>query len=132
MKPHIALLTVLTDFVPAMLAFYRDVLGFKVKSNLGEYVELENEGVRFAICDREIMEKATDDDSYIYAPHGQSFELAFPCDTPEEVDEVYSRVVAAGAKPIKPPSTMPWGQRAAFFADPDGYIHELFSELKQP
>jgi uncharacterized glyoxalase superfamily protein PhnB len=129
MKPQIALVTILTDFVPNMLAFYRDVLGFSVKSNLGEYVELENEGVRFAICDREIMEKATDDESYIYTPHGQAFELAFPCETPEDVDATYTRIIEAGAKAIKPPMTMPWGQRTAFFADPDGYIHEIFSEL---
>lgn len=129
MKPQIALVTILTDFVPNMLAFYRDVLGFQVKSNLGEYVELENEGVRFAICDREIMEKATDDEIYIYAPHGQAFELAFPCDTPEDVDATYTRIIAGGGKAIKSPTTMPWGQRTAFFADPDGYIHEIFSEL---
>jgi len=24
---------------------------------------------------------------------------------------------------------MPWGQRTAFFEDPEGYIHEIFSEL---
>jgi hypothetical protein len=26
----------------------------------------------------------------------------------------------------------PWGQRAAFFADPEGNIHGLFADLPRP
>lgn len=129
MKPTIALLTILTDYVPDMVNFYTRVLGFKEKLNMGKYVELENEGVRFAICDREIMLKATRDKAYLKTPDGQAFELAFPCDTPDDVDLSYEFVVKNGAKPIQSPASMEWGQRTAFFADPDGNIHELFSEI---
>ena len=92
MKPTIALLTILTDYVPDMVNFYTRVLGFKEKLNMGKYVELENEGVRFAICDREIMLKATGDKAYLKTPDGQAFELAFPCDTPDDVDRSYEFV----------------------------------------
>jgi lactoylglutathione lyase len=129
MNGKIALITILTDYVPGMVKFYQDALGFKVKVDMGEYVELENDTVRFAICDREIMLKATNHESYRIGTTGQAFELAFPCDTPDEVDQAYANIVARGAKPIQPPASMPWGQRTAFFADPEGYIHELFSEL---
>lgn len=129
MKPKIALLTILTDYVPDMVKFYTATLGFKEKLNMGKYVELENEGVRFAICDREIMLKATQNNAYLKTPEGQAFELAFPCDTPDDVDQSYEYLVANGAKPIQAPASMEWGQRTAFFADPDGNIHELFSEI---
>jgi lactoylglutathione lyase len=129
MKSKIALLTILTDYVPDMVNFYIRVLGFKEKLNMDKYVELENEGVRFAICDREIMLKATQNREYLKTPNGQAFELAFPCDTPDDVDRSYEFIVANGAKPIQPPASMEWGQRTAFFADPDGNIHELFSEI---
>ena len=129
MKPQIALITILTDFVPGMLKFYRDVLGFNVKNDLGEYVELENDGVRFAICDRDVMLKATNHEDYMRGANGQAFELAFGCDSPAEVDTFYEKLLAGGAKPVQAPSTMPWGQRTAFFEDPEGYIHEIFSEL---
>jgi uncharacterized glyoxalase superfamily protein PhnB len=131
MKAQIALITVLTDHVPGMLQFYRDTLGFKVKVDMGQYVELENEGVRFALCDRIVMAKASAHASYSQPVSGQSFELAFPCETPDDVDASYARVLEGGAKPVQPPASMPWGQRTAFFADPEGYIHELFSELPQ-
>lgn len=129
MQAKIALITILTDHVPGMVKFYQDALGFQVKLDMGQYVELENEGVRFSICDRDIMEKATQHESYRETHRGQAFELAFPCDTPEDVDLSFARLVQFGAKPIKSPTSTPWGQRTAFFADPEGYIHELFSEL---
>jgi uncharacterized glyoxalase superfamily protein PhnB len=129
MKGKIALITILTDDVHTMTMFYKNVLGFEPQSDLGEYTEYHSEGVRFAICARSIMEKATHHPSYREAPKGQPFELAFPLDTPDTVDETYDEIVAKGATPVQPPATMPWGQRTAFFADPDGNIHELFADL---
>lgn len=49
MKAQIALITILTNDVPKMTKFHTEVLGFKTKSESPNYVELENEGVRFAI-----------------------------------------------------------------------------------
>lgn len=129
MKGKIALITILTDDVPSLLKFYRDVLGFQVANDLGEYVEFENAGVRFAICARSIMETTTGHPSFDEPKGGQSFELAFPLDTPDELDQAFAEVVAKGATFIQAPANMPWGQRTAFFADPDGNIHELFSNL---
>lgn len=129
MKTKIALITILTDDVPKLAHFYQDVLGFAVKSDLGQYVELESEGVRFAICAREIMEEATGHISYKMSQNGQCFELAFALETPEDVNNTYLEITAKGAEPIKPPANMPWGQRTAFFSDPDGNIHELFANL---
>ena len=129
MKAQIALITIATDNVPSMIQFYRDVLGFQVESDMGEYVEFKNEGVRFAICARSILENATGHPSFNQPRNGQSFELAFPCDTPEAVNQEYDDIVANGATPIKAPASMPWGQRTAFFADPEGNIHELFADL---
>lgn len=129
MEAKIALITILTDDVPKMVRFYHDVLGFEIKSDLDQYCELVSEGVRFAICARMVMEEATGHSSYKATHEGQCFELAFPLKSPEDVDQAYREITKSGAKPIKAPKNMPWGQRTAFFADPDGNIHELFSNL---
>ena len=129
MLNSIALVTILTDNAPALARFYREALGFEVKQDMGNYIELRNDGVRFAICARSIMFDATNHASYAQLHSGQCFELAFPCATPAEVDRAYADILAKGAAPIKSPATMPWGQRTAFFADPDGNIHELFADL---
>lgn len=127
MKAQINLLTIVTDDVVRMTNFYRDVLGFTIQSEATDYVEFNNEGVRFSICSREIMSDITNGhSSFKEVKKGQSFELAFPCETPEEVEKSYKEIIEKGATPIKEPSQMPWGQTTAFFADPDGNIHEIF------
>lgn len=131
METRIALITILTGDVPAMARFYRDVLGFAVETDMGEYVEFTSDGVRFAVCARSIMFEATGDGSFRKPAAGRSFELAFPCASPAAVDEAYAEIVGLGATPIKEPADMPWGQRTAFFADPDGHVHELFADLPQ-
>jgi lactoylglutathione lyase len=128
MQGKMALITILTDDVPRLAAFYRDVLGFAVENPRDDYNEFVSEGVRFAVCNRTELVNATHHPSFSEPAKGQTFELAFPLPTPEDVDRTYAEITANGAAPIQPPATMPWGQRTAFFADPDGNIHELFAD----
>ncbi len=129
MLNQITLITILTDDVPRLAAFYRDMLHFEVKQDLGVYVEFHNDGVRFAVCARSILQEASGHAAYAEARRGQTFELAFPCAAPAEVDRAYAEIVAQGATPVHAPADMPWNQRTAMFADPDGNIHELFADL---
>ena len=48
MKAKVNLVTIWTNNIDKMKNFYNQVLGFKIKNDLGNYVEFENEGVRFA------------------------------------------------------------------------------------
>jgi lactoylglutathione lyase len=129
MKGQIALITILTDDVHRLAHFYQSVLGFQVQQDLDQYVELVNPGVRFAICAHSVMESATGNAVFHDPRSGQSFELAFPLASAAEVDIAYADIIDKGATPIQPPANMPWNQRTAFFADPDGNIHELFADL---
>lgn len=125
--PRIALVTIWTDEVEPMKRFYRDTLGMAVKNDLGDYVEFESPGVRFAVCKRTVM--AEHSEEFRRPGSGQRFELAFPCEQPAHVDEAYETLVANGAAGVAAPQDMPWGQRTALFADPDGNIHEIFASL---
>lgn len=127
MDAKISLITIWTDDIEKMKHFYRDVLGFKVEEDLGNYIEFESVGVRFALCLRSVMYDDTKE--YQKPVAGQSFELAFPCRAPIDVDETYEKLIKAGATPIHSPEDKPWGQRNALFADPDGNIHEIFARI---
>lgn len=130
MKPQINMIGIVTHNFDAMKEFYSQTLGFAIQDDRSpNYVEFIHEGVRFALSTGAIMAKTTGEESYTKKPTGHSFELAFSCDTPEAVNEDYKTITQAGATPIQPPADMPWGQRTAFFADPDGNIHELFANL---
>lgn len=127
MKPVINLITIWTDEIDRMRDFYNQILGFKIINDLGNYVEFENSGVRFAICLRNVMDGYSNE--YSKKAVGQSYELAFPCENPNDVDTSFKQLIAMGATPIHEPQDMPWNQRTALFADPDGNIHEIFAEI---
>lgn len=125
----IAAISILTDDVPRLTTFYRSAFGLVTTTELDGYTEFAMDGVRFEISARRELIKATHHPSYQAKPSGQSFELAFELKTPAEVDKKYAEIIKKSATPVTPPADMPWGQRTAFFADPDGNIHELFAEL---
>ena len=87
MKAVINLITIWTNDIDRMKDFYTQVLGFEIKSDLGGYVEFESSGVRFAICKRSVMYQYSDE--YWRKAFGQVFELAFPCENPDDADESY-------------------------------------------
>ncbi len=128
-NPEIALVTIITGRLPEMKKFYSNTLGFSVKADMENYVEFNTNGVRFALCHWSVMHNATGVSEYEHKSRGHPFELAFPVDSADDVDTVYTKITSEGATPIKEPADMPWGQRTAFFADPDGHIHEIFAEL---
>ena len=127
MKAKINQVGIITSQFDLMLQFYEKVLGFQIKLQLENYVEFENEGVRFAIASNQIMYDITSNQTFLDKKSGQSLELAFEVSSPKEVDKIYNKLLSLGAKPIKEPNFMPWGHRAAFFADPDNNIHEIFA-----
>ncbi|WP_027702514.1 VOC family protein [Metaclostridioides mangenotii] len=128
MKSQINLITIWTNNIDKMKTFYKEVLGFEIIEDLGGYVEFKNKGVRFAISKRSVMDIYSND--FKEKISGQAFELAFPCKDQDDVDESFTRLVTLGARPISEPQNMPWNQRTALFADPDGNIHEIFADIK--
>jgi len=128
--PRVALITVWVEDMTAMRRFYCDALGFLVKDDHGAYVELENAGVRFALCQRDVMRAHSAE--FEGPVEGQRFELAFRCEEPADVDEAYRSLLERGAVGVTEPRDMPWHQRTALFADPEGNIHEVFADLGSP
>ena len=61
--------------------------------------------------------------------NGNQLALAFACDSPAEVDDLYAKVVAAGFDGEKEPWDAFWGHRYAQLRDPDGVGVDLFAAL---
>lgn len=111
-----------------MIRFYRDVLGFEIKE--GEdtsNVFLEKDGTLFLLYGRSDFEKMTSR-GFGYAPGVNGhYEVALDAESFSDVDRQFARVTAAGAEPILPPTTEPWGQRTCYVADPEGNLIEIGS-----
>lgn len=119
-----------TEQLAEMKEFYTSVLGFKIVTELESYIEFCDQPIRFAICERKIMRQVIGDPIYNVPATGTCFELAFECDSREQLDHRYEKLIGQGARAVKQPSVMPWNQYAGFFADPDGHVHELFVNLE--
>lgn len=112
----------------AMVEFYRHVLEFEIKYSSGDgNVYLIKDGVLFLMFGRNDFEEMVDK-KFIY-PKGMNgtFEIALQAKNYSDVDVCFAKVVAKGAKPILEPSTMPWGQRTCYIADPEGNMIEIGS-----
>jgi len=127
MLNRIGLVTIVTSNLDEMKAFYKEVIGFECIEELQGYVEFKNKGVRFALTTDNVMYDATLHPSYRDKKRGQRLELAFPLPDIDAVGVAYDEIIGKGATPVSPPEMMPWNRMTAFFADPDGNIHELYS-----
>ncbi|TMI42343.1 hypothetical protein E6H21_00825 [Candidatus Bathyarchaeota archaeon] len=49
----------------------------------------------------------------------------------DDADREYEELRAKGVHFVKPPTTFPWGQRMAYFEDPEGNLWEISHFLKK-
>ena len=128
MSTRIDMIGIFPDDMPAMVAFYRDVLGFEVDWD-GEspYAEFKNDGVRFSMYARRLLAELLGQEPSFPTGTNGTFELAIDLPRFEDVDSAYARIVAAGGRPVYAPRDEPWGMRSSMVADPDGNLIEIGS-----
>jgi catechol 2,3-dioxygenase-like lactoylglutathione lyase family enzyme len=126
MGAKLAVVEVVVEDMARSLAFYRQ-LGLEIPAGADAEPHVEAAlpgGLRLAFDTRETIRSL--DPSW--APPGGSarISLAFACDSPGEVDQVYGELVAAGAEGHLEPWDAFWGMRYAVVHDPDGNGVDLF------
>ena len=121
---------VVTDLA-ASLAFYRR-LGLDIPAGAGTEPHVEVAlpgGLRLAWDPVETIRSFDPDWT---APRGSHrVALAFRCDSPDDVDQLYADLVKAGHEGHKEPWDAFWGQRYAVVLDPDGNSVDLFAQRSE-
>ena len=92
----------------------------------GQYAELETGATTLAFASKELA--ASNLPGPIRPLEGGAdapvFEVCFVAD---DVQAAFDRAVEAGAQPVTPPQTKPWGQDVAYVRDADGNLVEIAS-----
>lgn len=112
----------------ATLRFYR-LLGLDIPHGVEHETHVEittSNGYRLAWDTKQLMQELYPD---WVEPVGQRMNLAFLCESPAEVDQVYQRMIDAGYTSVTLPWDAFWGQRYAVVRDPDGNSVDLFAYL---
>lgn len=106
------------------LKFY-EIIGLKaVGVQMDTYVEIGNDSLRISLNSIEMIAGI-----YGYTPSlvGDRIELAFLCETNEELEDLVSKVRVAGFEVFKEPWNAPWGQYYSIVKDVDGNMISLFT-----
>lgn len=118
-----------TDQYETMKAFYRDLLGLPIERDIPEeqFTQFKLENCFVTIYGKQFVEKL------LGRPvTGKPGSTMYTFKESTHVDSDYQQLKAIGVQFIKPPQTQPWGQRTAYFTDPDGNIWEIQQWVKKP
>jgi predicted enzyme related to lactoylglutathione lyase len=110
-----------TDDVPALAAFYAELLGNAPQGN-DDYVELRPGGAILALVSRAAAEQMHG--GAWAAGANRSAILEFEV---SDVDAERARIDGLITDWLQQPKDMPWGNRSMLFRDPDGNPVNIFS-----
>ncbi len=132
MAPRFDLIGLVTADMPASLAFYRRLgLDIPAEADSEPHVEAALPGGLRIAWDTDDTVASFDPGWSRPGPRENTgrIGLAFLCDGPADVDEVYADLTGAGYTGHKEPWDAFWGQRYAVVKDPDGNTVDLFARL---
>ncbi|HJU37910.1 MAG TPA: VOC family protein [Gaiellaceae bacterium] len=123
--PQLNAIGIVASDMRRSVAFY-GLLGIEFPEGNGHVEATLPNGVRLMLDTEEVMRSFWPEWT---RANGNQLGLALECGSPEEVDELYARIVAAGFDGDLEPWDAFWGQRYAQLSDPDGVPVSLFATL---
>lgn len=124
MPPQLHIITLGVHDLQRALAFYRDGLGWPPSAaSQGDIVFFDAGGVVLALYPRAALAEDARVDATGSGFNGVT--LAHNAGSRAEVDALFARAVAAGARPVKAPEEVFWGGYSGYIADPEGQLWEL-------
>jgi catechol 2,3-dioxygenase-like lactoylglutathione lyase family enzyme len=110
-----------------MVAFYRDIMEMETNWNGEPNADLKAGNCGLIMYGRSDFEKMVSRKFDYPKGYNGTMEIAFNLEKYDDVDKEYKRLMDLNVKSIFPPTTMPWGQRTCYVADPEGNLLEIGS-----
>jgi catechol 2,3-dioxygenase-like lactoylglutathione lyase family enzyme len=113
-----------------MVTFYRDIIGLKTNWKGEQNASFEGGACRLIMFGRNDFEQMTAHRYSYPQGHNGTVEIAFGFPAYVDVDAEYKRLISLGVESVFPPTTMSWGERTCYVADPEGNLLEIYSSGK--
>lgn len=111
----------------ASLAFYRDVLGFEVRNDVGNgtmrWIEVgpaDQPGTSILLAPPAVDPGITDDERRTITEMMAKGTFGWIMLATKDLDSTFERVQASDAEVVQEPTDQPWGARDCAFRDPAG------------
>lgn len=109
------------------LAFYVDKVGLPLRFRAEGYVELAVEGSKLALLARSRVPELAGS-AHAARPASGAHEGSVTL-LVQDVNRTYHELTARGVSFLAAPKDRPWGQRTAYFVDPDDHLIEIATNL---
>ena len=115
--------------VEETIHFYEDAFGIGLRflHESKMYAELETGTTTLALAQEDFVLENVGPFTKNRPGTSSGFEIAF---ITEDVPGAYQRAITAGAHPLHPPVTKPWGQEIAYVTDCNGIRVELCTKIE--
>jgi lactoylglutathione lyase len=117
-----------TDDYAKSKTFYTNVLDFEIVREVAEeeFCQFKLDNCFVAIYGRSFVAKLVGRERV-----GTAASAIYSFGESEDLDSTYQQLSAKGVQFIQKPTIQPWGQKTAYFSDPDGHIWEIQQWVKK-
>jgi catechol 2,3-dioxygenase-like lactoylglutathione lyase family enzyme len=122
MPAVLTLVCLFSDDVPALAAWYRQVLEIEPVLEGSEYAELRTGPTTRAIFERRLQNELVPGSASSGTTGNAIVEFQV-----RDVDAEYRRLLPIKLECVKPPTTHWWGNRSVYLRDPEGNLIDLYS-----
>jgi catechol 2,3-dioxygenase-like lactoylglutathione lyase family enzyme len=116
--------------VERSIRFYQGIIGLNIKRQDIGFAEFQTGEATFAVWELSDIRKNLGEN--IISNEGHRCIGAFQFDTGEEVTTFYNELRAKKVEFATDLVDWPWGARAAYFKDPDGFLWEIYAWVEKP
>ncbi|CAI6083132.1 VOC family protein [Cohnella sp. JJ-181] len=117
---------VITDDVDRLVEFYEKIMGVSAERPAPVFAELVTPSCTLAIGHSQTVQLFGAGSAVAADNHTVIIEFSV-----HDVDAEYERLKPFVDEWVKGPTTMPWGNRAMLFRDPDGNLVNLFTPVTE-
>jgi len=128
MKQALEWIILITEHYEESKLFYRDLLGLPVvrETPEEEFTQFKLDNCFLAIYGKKFVSPLIGEIQI-----GKAASAIYSFGESTNIDSDYQQLKSKGVQFLKDPTTQPWGQRTAYFTDPDGNIWEIQQWIKK-